>query len=286
MISQLTGACVRAILVIFLIATPSLVLPGMGPGVTQIVALIAIFLGGFVFSEYASTYPGLIEFRDAAPYNRMRFGMALILVLFISLVILGQTQPSSITRFAEALGMLLGLAIDFPFSPLRALLGALPPDADPSQVSVVRVIGGLAYLTALISLTVFAILIRFRSWPSPSGTFNFWINLPMIDPTAGGDLVNRLRRDARINILLGIALPYILPSLVWSIGAHYGVSILTSELALIWTVTLWAFLPATVFMRGIALMRLSQMILDKRRRMVASLEPGEYAQSSVRPELT
>lgn len=284
MISQLTGACVRALLVVFLIATPSLVLPGVPADVTQIIALMALFIGGFVFSEYASVYPGLIAFRDAPPFNRMRFIMGFAMVFLISLAALGVTHPTSATRFVTAIGMLLGLAMDFPFSPIRALLSALPDSLSLAQQNLVRSAAGLAYLSALISLTVFAILIRFRSWPAPTGTFNFWVNLPTFDPTTGADVVHRLNRDARVNILLGMVLPYLMPPVAWSVGRYYGVSIVDNPQLMIWAVTLWALLPASVFMRGIALFRLSRMILDKRRRLVASLEPGEYAHSLVRPE--
>lgn len=284
MISQLTGACIRAILVVIMIATPALMLPGTAPEVTQIVVLLGLFAGGFVLVEYASTYPGLVEFRDAPPFNRVRFLMAFATVLLISTALLGQTQPSTLTRFVEAVGMLLGLSVDFPFSPVAVVMDMLPEGTTLEQANRVRTAAGLAYLVALISLTVFAILIRLRSWPSPTGTFNVWVNLPTFDPTAGADVVHRLNRDARVNILLGFLLPYLMPPLAWIVGSHYGLSIVGNDQALIWTMTLWAFLPASLFMRGIAMRRLSDMILAKRRRLVASLAPGEYAQPGVQPE--
>ena len=141
-------------------------------------------------------------------------------------------------------------------------------------------------LAALIALTVFAISIRFRSWPTRSGSFNFWVNLPTLDPTAATDLVHRLKSKARFNFLLGFVTPYLFPSIIWGIADHYGVSVLSNDLALIWTVTLWAMVPGCLFMRGIALTHLSRMILEKRRSMVAALDPGEYAQSPAHPEAT
>ena len=74
MISRLTGAVVRAFFVILLIAAPSVILPGTTADVSQIVTLVALFGAGLTFFEYSSTYPGLVEFRDAPPFNRIRFG--------------------------------------------------------------------------------------------------------------------------------------------------------------------------------------------------------------------
>ena len=73
MISRLAGAALRAFFVILLIAAPSLILPGTTTDVSQIVTLVALFGAALTFFEYSSTYPGLVEFRDAPPFNRIRF---------------------------------------------------------------------------------------------------------------------------------------------------------------------------------------------------------------------
>ena len=51
---------------------------------------------------------------------------------------------------------------------------------------------------------------------------------------------------------------------------------LDSPLTLIWTIAAWAFLPASLFMRGIAMGRIAQMIRDKRREREAggALQPA------------
>ena len=84
MITRLAGAAIRALFVIILIAAPSLILPGTTADVSQIVTLVALFAAALTFFEYASTYPGLVEFRDAPPFNRIRFGS-----LFLTVVLLG-----------------------------------------------------------------------------------------------------------------------------------------------------------------------------------------------------
>ena len=66
-------------------------------------------------------------------------------------------------------------------------------------------------LQGRITLSIFVVLLKFYNWPSRSGAFNVWVNLPTFDPTAGGDVVDRLDRDARINIALGFLLPFLIP---------------------------------------------------------------------------
>ena len=51
MISQLTGALVRAVLVMVLIATPSHLLPHVPHDTTQNVALVALFAAALTFYE-------------------------------------------------------------------------------------------------------------------------------------------------------------------------------------------------------------------------------------------
>ena len=83
-VSQLTGAVVRAVLVMVLVATPSMLLVDITTDTKQMVALVAIFLGLLTFVEYNSAYPSLVEFRDAPPFNRIRF-----VALWLSVIALG-----------------------------------------------------------------------------------------------------------------------------------------------------------------------------------------------------
>ncbi|MCI5038387.1 MAG: hypothetical protein MRY81_01755, partial [Donghicola eburneus] len=85
MFTRFVSALVRAIFVVLLIATPWLLLPGPNDS-APIVLLVAIFVGWLVFSEYMTEYPSLIEFRDAPPYNRLRFGALFATVLVLTLI--------------------------------------------------------------------------------------------------------------------------------------------------------------------------------------------------------
>ncbi len=86
-LSRATAAAVRAFLVMILIVVPSVILPGIGTDTKQIVALVALFGGALVFFEYNAVYPSLVEFRDGAPYNRIRFLMMLTIVVILSAIV-------------------------------------------------------------------------------------------------------------------------------------------------------------------------------------------------------
>ena len=274
MIAQLTGAVVRAFLVVLLIATPSLLLPNVSSDATQIVALVALFAAGLTLFEYTSKYPGLIEFRDAPPFNRIRFVAMLTTVFLLTIICLGQTNPTPLTQFARAIGALVGVIIDFPYSPVSLILLMLPPDASYQDAQLVRMCAGMAYLVSLISLGVFILLIQVNHWPSRNGAFNVWVNLPTFDPTAGGDVVNRLTRDARFNVALGFILPFVVPAVAKAAALVFGPVTLDNMQTLIWMISAWTLLPTSLFMRGIAIGRIARMIREQRRRS-ASGEEGE-----------
>lgn len=263
-VSQLTGALVRAVLVMVLVATPSLLLVDISSDTKQMVALVALFLGVLTFVEYNSTYPSLVEFRDAPPFNRIRFLMLFGTVFCLSVIERGKLLPSSLTEFMDAVGTLIGVSMDFPYSPVRLATLMIGDGASPDQVAAVRTAAGMAYLISLISLSIFVVALKSGNWPTRGRAFNVWVNLPTFDPTTGGDVVLRLQRDARVNIALGFLLPFLTPAVVMIASNGFEPLTMTSPQTLIWTITAWAFLPASLFMRGIAMARVAEMILASR----------------------
>ncbi len=253
-----------------MIATPSLLVPGTSADTAQITALVAIFAAALTLFEYASTYPGLVEFRDAPPFNRIRFLSLFATLFLLSVIARGQVQPTTATAFVEAVGRLIGQAMDFPYSPVRLLVLALPADTGAAQVDALRTAAGMSYLISLLSLVIFMIALHAMGWPSKFGAFNVWINLPTFDPTAGGDVVDRLERDARLNIAIGFLLPFLVPAVITAAGSLFGTVSLENPQTLIWTVAAWAFLPASLFMRGIAMGRIAKMISTERKRNTAA----------------
>ena len=267
MFVRMSGAVMRGLLVALLIATPALLLPELATDQSQIVVLVALLAAFLTFIEYNSNAPSIVEFRDAAPFNRLRFITLFLTVFLLTAIAKGKTEPSSLTYGLTSLGTIIGNAIDFPYSPVRLIVLMMPYDVSLSTIHDVRTAAGIYYL---ISLAAFYFLIRVWGWPVRNGSFNVWVNLPLFDPTAGGDVLFRLKRDARVNIALGFLLPFIIPAVVKATSDLINPVTLENPQTLIWTISAWAFLPASMIMRGMAMHRIATLIEQKRRRAYAS----------------
>jgi hypothetical protein len=273
MVNKLTGAIARALIVVALISTPAILLPATPPDTALIVAIAAIVAAVFTFLEYSAQSPSLVEFRDAPPFNRIRFFALLTTVFVLTLILRDGTDPSTITRLFTVIGIELSASIDFPYSPVRMIVLMMPEQTNPALIESVRTAAGLSYLISIVALGTFVLYLRVRGWPSRSGSFNVWINLPTFDPTLGGDVVERLRRDSQLNLILGFLLPFIIPAFVKLASDVMDPVNLANPHTLIWTMTAWAFLPASLLMRGIALNKVADMIDLQRRQTFASEAP-------------
>lgn len=267
--SQVAGAVLRAALMVVLVALPSLMLPGASGDLVQLVMLLALFVGALTFAEYAATYPALVEFRYAPPFNRLRF-VALFLTLGGGAIVLHGDASASLHLWTIAAAGWLGEVLSLPFGPVRLLVLSLQADLTPDMADRLRDAASLAAAVALVTVAVFAVLIRLRGWPLGRGRFNVWVNLPTFDPTAGRDVVGRLERDAVFNLALGIFLPFLLPVAVLFGIARMGLPPVTTPHLLVWIVATWAFLPMSLVMRGLAMARLARLIRDTRATHAAS----------------
>jgi hypothetical protein len=263
--STLAAAGLRALCVVALITLPSLLLPVQSQDGLQVVALVAIFAAIFTVVEYTVASPSFIEFRSAPPFNRLRFIALFTTVLMLSLIMRGSEAPSTLTRLMQLMGERIGGSADFPFSPVRLMVLMMPEGTDSRALYLISISAGLAYLVSLLSIAIFGVLLRSHHWPRRSGTFNVWVNLPMFDPTTGGDVVKQLHRDSQINLILGFLLPFVFPALGKMVSLFITPIVLDDPQTLIWIVSAWAFLPASLLMRGIALSRVAQMIHMQRK---------------------
>lgn len=267
--TRVSGAALRALIVAALIATPSLLLPAQSTKSDVLIVVVAIIAGVLTFLEYASHYPSLVEFRDAPPINRLRFGSLFCTVFLLTMIYNHAVAPTTLSAIVDRMGELVGRALDFPYSPVRLVLLMLPADEKLAVIDMVRAAAGLSYLVSLITIALFLHAIRAGGWPTNNGAFNVWINLPLFDPTSGGDVVQRLQRDARINIVCGVLLPFIIPATIKVSAFVIDPVAMAHPNTMIWTISAWAFLPASMIIRGIALMRIAELIENKRRRVVA-----------------
>ena len=275
MIARIAGAGARGILVALLVTTPALMLPDTVTDANQITMLVALLAYFLTFVEYNSKYPSIVEFRDAPPFNRLRFASLFAIVIVLTLILKHKTDPSAISNALTSIGTIVGNAMDFPFSPVRMIVLMLPENSDFARIESVRVSAGMAYLISLVSMVAFLVLVRLLNWPARKGAFNVWVNMPLFDPTAGGDVIHRLRRDARINIVLGFLLPFLIPAVVKAASDLIDPITLQNPQTQIWTVAAWAFLPASMIMRGIAVGKIADMIGEKRRRAYAAEKNSE-----------
>lgn len=266
------SAGVRAFLVAMLIALPALMLPGVSADTTQMIALLALLAAMLTFVEYVSVFPSFVEFRDAPPFNRMRFLTLFLTIVSLTLVSRGQGDANGLSALLSAVGGHLGLLLDFPFSPVRLMLLILPADAPETLQQSLRTHAGLAYVISVLSTMLVWGLVHAMQWPLRNGAFNFWVNLPLFDPTAGGDVLYRLKRDSHVNVALGFLLPFLIPAVLKAASAMMDPISFDDPQTMIWTMTAWAFLPASMIMRGVALMRIAELIEEKRRRAYAQAE--------------
>lgn len=278
-VSTFISALSRAMLVVFLMAAPALILPTVEQDTAQIVVIIALLFGVLTFIEYFGQYPSIVEFRFAAPYNRIKFLALAVVVLWLSFIARGQVEPSSVSLIFAFFGQTIGNAMDFPFSPVRLIVLMLQSGAEPEFVNSVRISAGVAYSISLLMIFSFIVLVRLLGWPMRYGAFNVWINLPLFDPTRGGDIVERLKRDAALNIMLGALLPFFIPALVQAASLVIEPVSIESPQTLIWIMSLWALLPASILMRGIALYRVAELIEEKRRRVYAQAQAEGFQQA-------
>lgn len=195
MFSRFTGATVRASLVVILIAVPAMMLANTTPDTAQAVVLFCIAAAVFTFVEYNASSPSLTEFRDAPPFNRVRFMGLAATIITLSIIAKDGTDPTTITRLFTHIGGSLAESMDFPYSPVRLAVLMLPDGANDALVESVRTAAGLSYLVSLVSIAAFVIILRVANWPNQRGGFNVWTNLPTFNPSAGGDVVDRLERD-------------------------------------------------------------------------------------------
>lgn len=280
MFVRMSGAAMRGMLVALVIAVPALLLPEVATDNSQIVVLVALLAAFLTFVEYNSGAPSIVEFRDAPPFNRLRFFAVFATVFMLTVIAKGKFEPTGLSAGLSAIGTIVGNAMDFPYSPVRLVVLMLPQDLHISEIHDIRTAAGLAYLVSLVTMGLFLLLVRIGGWPVRNGSFNVWVNLPLFDPTTGGDVVQRLRRDARFNIALGFLLPFIIPAVVKAMSDLVDPITLETPQTLIWTITAWAFLPASMIMRGIAMNRVASLIAQKRRRAYASAAEDEAFQAA------
>jgi hypothetical protein len=203
-----------------------------------------------------------------------------VTVLALSMMLKGLSEPSPATNALTSMATIIGNTLDFPYSPIRLAVLMLPADSEPVLADMVRSAAGISYVISLLAIVLMVLFVRLLNWPVRKGAFNVWVNLPLFDPTAGGDVLERLHRDARVNIAIGFLLPFIIPAVVKAATDLIDPMSLNNPQTIIWTISAWAFIPASMIMRGIAMARVAEMIQQKRRRTYANADAEDGFQTA------
>ncbi len=260
-----------------LIATPSLLLSELTSQANDLIVLMAILGGLLTFIEYNTNYPSFVEFRDAPPLNRVRFVALFAIVFCMAVMWKNAYQPTTLTLMMASFSSFAADILGFRYSPVELMLLVLPNDTPLGEVEMLRRSASLAYGISLFSMATFGLILRFSRWPTGSGAFNVWVNLPLFDPTAGGDVVHRLQRDGRANVMLGALMPFLIPAILMVVSELVTPISFGTPQGTIWTLAAWAFLPASMVMRGAAMLRVSELIEEKRRRAYRNAEAIQTA---------
>lgn len=262
---RLAGALLRGLLVVAVIALPALLLPGVSRNSLEISVIFGAMAAAFTLFEYGARQPGLVDFRYAPPYNRGRFvTLAALLVALVFLVRADGGQAGfgpGYLAFADRVGGFL----DFPFSPVRLATSVLAAGREAEFALLVHRLAAVAVMISVAGILFFTLLLWLFRWPQGREKFNLWVNLPTFVPSTGRDVERRLLWGGRLNVLIGLSLPLTLVVLSSRAIGWLDPQALTSRLTLVWVVALWAFLPASFILRGMALMKVGWLVKRARR---------------------
>ncbi len=261
------GSLVRACLVAILVAIPSLLLPHVSQNNAQMVTLICLFAASLTYVEYRATYPSFLEFRDAAPFNRLRY-VGLLIGLLVVCIVIKEIKQGQGFVFGGA-GLFVASAMDFPFSPVTHMQNAVQVIAPWISPVLLTALCGAAFVTMILLVVTLPMLAVMNNWPNVEGGFNVWTNLPLFDPTAGGDVLKRLRRDGYFNLVLGILMPFLVPGAIKLLSFDFVGLELSHFHTLVWIFAAWVFLPLSLIMRGLGVLRVAFLVQEQRRRTYA-----------------
>ncbi|MCP5088022.1 MAG: hypothetical protein GY952_14615 [Rhodobacteraceae bacterium] len=259
MLTRLAGASVRAALVAATVAVPAVMLPDVSPISAELSILLAAIAAAFVIMEYGFISPSLVEFRFAAPYNRCRFAILVALLVILVFAFRSGVESTVITVFVSSIGTSSFEFWDFPFSPLHSFL-TLAHTAGPESQSILGLAAASALTVAALGVTFLSAVIWKFAWPLGRENFNLWVNMPTIDLAQEQDSIPNLRRSALISLLFGFTFPYIAPQAALTFLGHLEPVSSNNSQFLVWLIAVWCFVPAASVLRGLAVLRIANLI--------------------------
>jgi len=260
LVKRLLGAFIRGLLVLAVVALPAFLLPNASQAAQEISLIIGGIAGAFTLFEYASSHPGLVDFRFAPPYNRIRFVTFAAQVLALIFLCRAVSGADSFSPQVLAYADQAVAATNIPLSPVRIAIEMIGEDSSETFRSLLGRAAAVSFVISFASFLFFALTLWLFKWPVGRDNFNLWINLPTFEPTSGRDVERRLFRDGTANLLFGIGLPFVIPVIASRSGGWFDPSVLQNYQPLIWGAALWAFLPASLIIRGAALIKVGWLV--------------------------
>lgn len=254
---QLGGALVRAVILGIIIIAPSFILPDMTNVARELSMIIAGIIAAFVLFEYASKSPGFVDFRFAPPYNRFR--VAILAALAVGLSLLCRASVSGDADILALADMTMPYTIT-PNSPVDFALGKIASFETASNTELLTRVFSTAFAIGIALTAFMSLLLWLFKWPFGRSEFNLWANLPTFSPAEVSLTGKRLRRDGWVNIIISFALFYAIPFVFPLIQEPLGPDLFGNLHSLVWVATIWAFLPAVIFIRGTSIIKVSRIL--------------------------
>ncbi len=256
MFLRLTGATVRAVCVACLILLPTFLLSGISQSSMEFTRILATIASVFVIYEYGFSSPSLIEFRSAAPYNRIRF-MFLSVIVITSTFLVGYALSGTVMTGIVPVIANQGLAIfDFTYSPFMSVAKTLSGGNETMQNALAQAIA-FNTIVMLACVAAFCVAVYSNLWRFGGIEFNMWQNMPTYKSYEEKSLQERLMNSAFLSLVIACLIPLMGPTLAEVIMGYFAESGRLTPIIAIWAVSFWSFLQGVFFMRAAALAKIA-----------------------------
>lgn len=256
MIYRLTGATVRAVIVAILVMLPSFLLSETSHSSLEFTRILATIAAVIVIYEYGFPTPSVIEFRFAAPYNRVRFMLILGLILAPAYLISNMLNDQAANGLLTATASNGFALMDFSYSPVAIVADTLAG----SDLVLRNVIGQAIALNVIICLSftlAFCASVFANLWRFGGDNFNMWLNMPTYKSYDTSSLQNRLVNSSFSSLLIACLIPFFGPTIATVVLAWFSHSGSLAPITIIWVIALWTYLPAMYLMRAVALAKIA-----------------------------
>lgn len=220
--------------------------------------VLAAIAAAFVIFEYGFASASLIEFRFAAPYNRLRFGLLAALVVMLVYAFRGPVETTTGTLVVSDFAKASFAFWNFNYSPLQSFM-ALAESTGPASRVLLGNASGLALSITALGVILPGVVVWTFGWPLGRDNFNVWINMPTFD-IGSHDAAQTLRRIALMSIIFGLSFSFLAPqAALMFLGPLESISSSNSQF-LLWMIAIWCFVPATSLLRAIALLKIAKLV--------------------------